>query len=36
MQVPPTSEALYEVSEDRADLYRCSPPDVLRVPILVR
>ena len=32
----PTSEAIYEVSMYRAELYRCRPPEGLRVPILVR
>ena len=35
-QSPPATEALDEVSTDRADIYRCRPPKVLRVPILVR
>ena len=35
-QAPPTLEALDEVSTERAELYRCRPPEVLRVPILVR
>ena len=35
-QDPPTLEALYEVSTERTELYRCRPPEVLRVPILVR
>ena len=29
-------EALYEVTVERAELYRCSPLEVLKVPLLVR
>ena len=36
VQVPPTSEAIDEVSKEREELYRCRPPEGLRVPILVR
>ena len=34
-QDPPTTEALDEVTVERAELYRCRPTDVLRVPLLV-
>ena len=35
-QTPPTLETLDELSTDREELYRCRPPEVLTVPILVR
>ena len=34
-QAHPTREGLDQVSEDRAELYRCIPPARLWVPILV-
>ena len=35
LQTPPSTEALDQVSTDRADLYRCRTPEGLRVPLLV-
>ena len=36
VQAPPTLEALNEVSIEWSELYRCRPPEGLKVPILVR
>ena len=33
---PPATEDLDEITAERADLYRCMPPEVLKVPLLVR
>ena len=33
---PPTKEALDDLKEERAELYRCRPPEGLRVPIRVQ
>ena len=35
-QAPPTTEALDEVTSGTAELYRCRPPEGLRVPLLVQ
>ena len=32
----PTREGLVQVSIDRAEIYRCRPPEELRVPLLVQ
>ena len=34
-QAHPTREGLYQMSADRAEIYRCRPPDRIQVPILV-
>ena len=34
-QAPPSREHLERISTDRAELYRCRPPEGLRFPILV-
>ena len=34
-QAPPSSEYLDCIATERAELYRCRPPEELRVPILV-
>ena len=36
VHAPPTTEALGDVAVDTEELYRCRPPEVLRVPLLVR
>ena len=36
VKAPPTTEALDEVSTESAELYRCRPPEGLRVPLLVQ
>ena len=36
LQDPPSTEALDQVPTERADLYRCSPPEGLLVPLLVQ
>ena len=36
VQAPPTMEALDKVTVERVEIYRCSPPKSLRVPLLVR
>ena len=33
---PPSREAMYQVTTERADLYRCRPPEGLRVTLLVQ
>ena len=35
-QDPPYMEALDQVSTERANIYRCRPPEGLQVPLLVR
>ena len=35
-QAPPNPEALYELTMDRAKLYRSRPPEGLRVPLPVQ
>ena len=35
-QAPPTTEALDEVTVEREGLYKCRPPEGLRVPLLMR
>ena len=32
---PPTTEAMYQVSMDREELYRCRPPEGLQVLLLL-
>ena len=34
-KAPPTTDELYEVKIERAELYKCRPPEGLRVPLLV-
>ena len=35
-QAPPTTEDLDKITVARAELYRCRPSEVLKVPLLVR
>ena len=34
-QAPPSREHLDQIATERADLYRCRPPEGIRVPIMV-
>ena len=35
VHAPPTTEVLYQLSMDREELYRCRPPEGLKVILLV-